>query len=134
VAHPYQRKAKPSTKRAHPEADLQRDCVQYLEVVAPRGLAWFTIETSFRPKTANAILKGRGQKAGTPDMAFVWEGQAAYAELKSPTGDLSPAQVDMHAYLEQAGAAVETIRSIEELEAFLLRLGVPLRGTVGVRS
>jgi hypothetical protein len=104
--------------------------VQFLEVAAPPDLAWFSIETSFRPQAANAILRGRGQKAGTPDMAFVWQGRAAFHELKSQTGKLSPAQKAFHEYLRQAGAIVEVIRSPEACEAHLRLLGVPLRASL----
>ena len=50
--------------------------------------------------------------------------QTGILELKSERGRLSPAQKSFHAYLRQAGAQVEVVRSLEQLEALLKRLGV----------
>jgi len=126
--HPYQLKPKKATIRA--EQRLQRVWVDYLRIAAPPGFVYFAVENAFRSKVAGAIMRGLGQQAGVPDMAYVWQGQAVFHELKSEHGRLSPSQTAMHERLREAGAVVATIRSPEAAEAHLRQLGVPLRASL----
>ena len=130
--HPYQPNPKKATNRA--EQRLQRVWVDYLRIASPPGFVYYAVENSFRSAVAGAILKGLGQQAGMPDVAYVWQGQAVFHELKSQRGRLSPSQTAMHERLREAGAVVETIRSPEAAEAHLRQLGVPLRASLTKRK
>lgn len=64
---------------------------------------------------------------GFPDIAGVLKrrdrGRFFAIELKTKTGKLSPEQIMWAMELEQSGAAVAVVRSIEDLEAFFTEHG-----------
>jgi hypothetical protein len=64
---------------------------------------------------------------GFPDIAGVLKrrdrGRFFAIELKTKTGKLSPEQIMWQIALDDAGAAVGVIRSIEDLEAFFMEHG-----------
>lgn len=109
------------------EAQLHRQCADFLRV-ALGGSAWFTtIPLGGGGKIRGAILSGRGVQAGCPDILVIDGGRALWIELKSKRGRLSPDQVCCHALLRRAGAVVTVCRSLDEVIAFLTEAGVPLR-------
>jgi hypothetical protein len=77
-------------------------------------------------------LKAMGMKPGILDIVIIWRGCVYTTDAKSGTGTLGPAQKDMIARLERAGAHVKPVfRSVEELEAHLLGWGIPVRFRYG---
>lgn len=113
-----------------PEEALHRTVAAFLDVALPEGAAWTTLEPGgYRTKAEAGIAKARGVQAGWPDVLIVFRGRPIFFELKVPKGRLSPVQKLVHARLSQAGALVHTVRSLEELEAFLGVI-VPLRARV----
>ena len=116
--------------RARPEEALHRTVAAFLDVALPEGAAWTTIEPGgYRTRAEAGIAKARGVKPGWPDILIVFKGRAVFFELKAPGGRLSPVQKVVHARLSLAGALVHTVRSLDELVAFL-GLVVPLRARV----
>ncbi len=96
----------------------------------PDGAAWTTLEPGgYRTKAEAGIAKARGVKAGWPDVLIVFKGRAVFFELKAPKGRLSAAQKAVHERLRLAGAVVYTVRSLDELAAFL-EVIVPLQARV----
>ena len=123
--HPFTHTKKLKSNRRYEEYGLQKGVAEFFEYKATPGLAWLAIEVGgYRHPAEAARLKACGVKKGTPDGLVVWRGQPVFIELKSERGRLSPAQKSFHEYLRQAGAQVEVIRSLEQLEALLKRLGV----------
>jgi hypothetical protein len=113
------------TRRRQPEAALQRSLVEHLRWCAWAD-TWFChlANGGARTATEGAVFKALGVRPGAPDLLIVRAGQALFIELKAPGRKLSPAQIECHAALRQAGAAVETVDDIDTAIAFLTRMGV----------
>ena len=83
-----------------------------------------------RSKKAAARAQGEGVLAGVPDLLCVWGGRPIFLELKSARGTRSAAQRHTQRRLEYCGAPVFLCRSLDEVEAALRGVGVPLQATV----
>ena len=59
-------------------------------------------------------MKATGMTAGAPDLLIYRNGKHALIEVKSATGRLSPAQIEMHARLAKQGWTVHVVRSQDE--------------------
>ncbi len=68
-----------------------------------------------------------GLKAGTPDLVLCWRGRLVGIELKAGRGRLSDPQIETHDAITLAGGVVTTCRSLDDVAAFLVMLGVPSR-------
>lgn len=99
-----------------PEQDIQHAVTQLLAYAAVKGLIWFAIPNGGqRSKTEAAIFKGLGVKPGVADFGFVLPGgRAAFLELKSRKGRLSPAQRDFREACTAAGALWAMARTTDE--------------------
>lgn len=84
-----------TVKRDNPEERLQISIVEHLRLLAPKNVIWFAVPNGEkRSKRTAGRLKAQGVVAGVFDLAFVLEdGRAAFLELKSEKGRLSPAQI-----------------------------------------
>jgi hypothetical protein len=113
------------TRRAQPEAQLQRSLVEHLRWCAKADV-WFAHipNGGARTKAEAGIFKALGVRAGAPDLLIVRAGQALFLEVKAPGRKLSPAQIECHDALRRAGAVVETADDIDAARAFLQRMGV----------
>lgn len=112
-----------------PEQAIQRSCVDFLRMCAPReGFHYNAINpVPAKSKAVAGISKAMGLQPGTPDLLMVWKGRAIFVEFKAPGGRLSPAQRDCHAGLMLAGALVHTVTSLDDFIDFLSTIGIPLR-------
>ncbi len=109
------------------EQALHLTVAQYLDLALPDDAVWTTIGHGVRlPIGLAKKLKRIGVKAGMPDIAIFWRG-AFFIELKTPKGDRSKAQREMHPRLKQAGAQVATCRSVPEVQGTLKGWGIPVR-------
>ena len=108
------------TRRAQPEAALQRSVIQHLTWRARPGV-WFTHVPlgGLRSKIEGAILRGLGTARGTPDLLIVADGEAHFLELKSASGRLTEVQRVVHERLRAAGAEVAVAHGIDEALAWL---------------
>ena len=109
------------------EASLHRAVSDFLRWAVSPCVWWTTFPLGGGGMVRGAQIKAAGARNGTPDMLFVHLGRAYWIELKTKTGRVSPAQQECHAGLKQAGAEVAICRSIEDVEAALLRWSIPLR-------
>jgi hypothetical protein len=113
------------TRRAQPEAQLQRSLVEHLRWRARDGVWWTHVPNGgARTAIEGAIFKGLGVRPGAPDLLIVADGKAHFLELKAPGRKLSPVQIECHDALRRAGATVETADSIDAALTCLRRLGV----------
>jgi hypothetical protein len=112
-------------RRRQPEALLHRALVEHLRWRAKPDV-WFCHIPNGGARTAieGAILKSFGVQPGAPDLLLERGGQALFIECKAPGRKLSPSQVECHAALRRAGAAVETADDIDQALGFLRRHGV----------
>jgi len=102
--------------RGTEEHDLHQAVVELLTWAAVKGLVWYHVPNGeLRPGRTGAILAGMGTRPGVADFALVLPGgRAAFLELKSPTGRLSPAQRELCAACLAAGAVYEVARGTDE--------------------
>lgn len=91
-------------------------------------LCWHTPNGGGRSKAEAGVLKAMGTMPGIPDLFVAGEGRVIGVEVKAPKGSPSPAQRDTIAALAAAGIPTVIVRSIDEAEAVLRQMGVPLRG------
>lgn len=107
--------------RAHPEEDLQSALVQHLRMLAPKTVIWFAVPNgAYKSKRTAARFKAQGLVAGVPDLCFVLaDGSAAFLELKSGAGRLSPQQKDFAARCEAMGVPWAVASDIDTALAIL---------------
>jgi hypothetical protein len=77
----------------------------------------------FRTKATGRWLKAEGARAGVADLALVIKGQAAFLELKSKGGVLSPAQKAFAADCQRCGALWAVASSPEAVRDILFKWG-----------
>lgn len=108
--------------RAGPERSLQQALARFSQVALPPPIWWGAIPGGDGRRTLTP-----GYQRGTPDWLVIHEGRALFFELKSAKGRVSVHQGDCGWRLNQAGAKVFIIRSMEGYEEALRLSGVPLR-------
>lgn len=72
-------------------------------------------------------MKAMGLRVGAPDIFIVWQGKFIGLEVKTATGQLEKSQRDASDAITLAGGLWSVVRSIDEVEAFLSMLGMPLK-------
>jgi hypothetical protein len=122
------------------EHKLQMQMAEYLSVSLISPGAWFSsVENSTqRGDTIGRIQqinrKKRGCKTGIPDIIVQYSNGYAvgvlWLEVKTKAGIVKDEQLRCHAELRAAGAIVEVVRSVKEVEDVLARYGIPHRAKV----
>lgn len=116
------------------EDQIQRAMVDWLNLCIPPpplGPYWTACNPLPNKGKAQAgVSKAMGLKAGTPDLIMCWQGKFIGIEVKAPGRYLSGAQSQTHMSISWAGGLVHIVHSVDELQAFLLVLGVPVRGRI----
>ena len=113
----------------HPELALQRQVVEYLNVVLVG--AWVThFPAGGGGRIRGALLKSAGLRAGVPDILIIVDGRARWIELKTKRGRLSEAQRDTHDALLRAGCGVAVCHDIDEVRRAVRMWRLPTRETV----
>ena len=116
------------SKRANPEAVLQKSVAQFLRAALKPGVMWRMVENNPRSAIAGARAKARGVQRGTPDI-LLWCYDGFFAiELKSKVGRQSPEQKDFQHEFESVGGLYAVCRSLSEVEAVLRQWKLPMRG------
>lgn len=111
------------------EDALQRQMADFLTRCAPADLYWTAVNPiPGKTRRAAGLSKAMGMKAGVPDLVFCYKGSFVGVEVKMPGKYLSPVQRDAHTAITIAGGAVTTVRSLDDLAAFLKVLGVEMTG------
>lgn len=72
-------------------------------------------------------LMSMGYKPGWPDLEFIHLGHVFFAEIKALDGKLTPVQIACHDDLRAAGCPVSVVRSLEEMQNFLVSYRLPVR-------
>jgi len=107
--------------RKDAEHKLQCAVCDLLRLAAAPGLIWYSVpnDGSRSPRTG-ARMKARGMWPGVADLAFALPGgKAAFLELKSPQGRLSPEQRAFQDTCERAGVPYATANSLAAAESVL---------------
>ena len=115
------------------ETDIQQELMNMLAVIPYKGrklsdFIYAVPNGGYRAKRTAKILKAEGVKSGVPDLhCFVAKApyHSLYIEMKTQTGDLSPAQQMVIPILREEGHKVVVCRSSEQaLTEILNYLGV----------
>ena len=121
-------------KRRHPEQDLQRAVIAFLDLALPkRDSFWFAVPNGavlVSPREG-AKLKWLGGKPGVPDIMILYRGLAFGLELKTGPNKLSDAQIRVHQEMVKAGCYVAVCYSVDEVKDALIGWNVPLHVTGG---
>jgi hypothetical protein len=74
-------------------------------------------------------LKGDGMRVGFPDLICLWNGGAAFMEVKRPKRSVvSAEQTAMLTRLIDMGWNARIVKSVEDAHAFLKACGAPCKG------
>lgn len=130
-------RSKKPAKRGTPERTVQIAIKRYLEVAVPGiMIAWVRNELEFWRGTDEAKwryiagLKAAGLRTGFPDLILIWPGGGVgFMEIKVPGGSLHGEQPECHASLRKLGALIETVHSVDEARACLIKWNVKHRDT-----
>ena len=115
--------------RKTPEADLQFDIVNYLNVaLTPSHFVAAIPNASRRTFFGHAANAVAGLYPGMPDLMIVGPlGRCAFIEVKADRGRLSDVQQAVHARLATMGVPHCIARSLDDVRAALVAWGIPTR-------
>lgn len=116
-------RARVSTRRKPTEQSLHIGVVSFLKRALPPQIVFFHPPNGGkRAGKSGSLLKAMGMLAGVPDLVFVMpNGQAAFIELKTPTGEVREEQIEFQRRVRANGCAYATCRSFDEVETTLVR-------------
>jgi hypothetical protein len=116
------------TRRASPEAQIQRCVFQHLRARgAPGVCAFHPANGGYRKPIEAKILQGLGVRAGVPDVIVIHQGRCYALELKAEGGRATPKQLEAIAAMEAAGAYCCIAEGLDRALACLESWGL-LRG------
>lgn len=121
---------------ASTESQIQRAVVRYLDFALPAGEAlYFAVPNGgLRNLRVAQQLKAEGVKSGVADIIIIWRGRVIGCELKTSKGQMSPSQKEWANALTLAGGVYFIARSVDDLEARLDAIGIPLKARTKTRS
>lgn len=111
----------PGAKPARDEEMLQRAIWQLIQLEGnPNAIAYAVPNGTYKSKAAAGRQKAMGLRAGVPDLAFVLpDGGAAFMELKSRTGRVSPEQSAFIATCDAIGVPCPVVSDLENARMIL---------------
>jgi len=125
----------PMAKRQYPEQKIQIACADYLkwlEKLTGKFIFHHSPNGGKRSKSAGALFKAMGTRAGFPDIILLMEGgKTLFYELKYKGTYLNENQKIFHPELERLGFHIETItaespaHAVEQLAKSLRENGIP---------
>lgn len=127
--------------RKRPEQQFQKTVVQFLSRALRSPTIWTAFPAGGGGRVRGAILKSMGLQPGWPDILVVHPLPRANhgvvlvgLELKAPKGKISPEQERMADNFIRAGAHYPLCKSLEEVEHWLRKFGIPVYAKVSGES
>ena len=117
-------------RRKRPEDILQQQVLNAFNYLLPKDAFFTHFPLGGGGKRHGAKMKRLGAKRGTPDLCVLWGGNSYWIELKSKAGRVSSDQFAVHQAMIKAGAFVDVIRDLPQLDAVLRRWGIPQRSRI----
>lgn len=122
-------------KRSNTEDQIQASICQYLDRALPSGSLYHSIPNGAFLAGNNEAARGRqmaklkwtGLRPGAADLFILWNGRGIYLEVKTDTGRLQETQKVFCDSVMAAGGFYSVVRSINDAEAVLRGIGVPLK-------
>lgn len=110
------------------EHKIQAAIVSYLRRVAPDIFVYAIPNGGGRSLSEGKKLKAEGVRAGVPDLGLILpDGRAAFLEVKTATGGLSPLQRGFRDWCAARGVPWALVRSIEDAAAALAAWNIKTR-------
>ena len=108
------------------EHKLQTAFMDYLTIKGRRDLFWFAVPNAgLRSLRVGAMMKAEGLRPGVADICFMLPGgKAAFLEMKTESGRLSPHQEGFRHRCEMLGHPYFVARSLDEAIEVARKLGV----------
>ncbi len=105
------------------EERIQTACYVYFHNTFPehRGLLCYNLNNS-KNKIDGARNKAMGIQKGRSDLVLYWQGRAVMIEMKTPTGEQSPEQIEWQRKVEGQGFEYHLVRSLEEFQKIILTI------------
>ena len=100
--------------KTHPEADLQKDCVEWLR---ENGFFCLSVPNEAAYRRVN-YFKDLGLLKGASDLIIIGLEQVFFIEFKSETGRLSKDQIAFKMKVEELGHTYLVIRYLSDLKRF----------------
>lgn len=106
----------PRTPAKHPERDLQRDMVRWLDSLERTNFIFTHPANERKDKMESILATQMGQRSGVADFIFwISEGRTLAAEVKAPKGSLSASQRKFRDDLQDLGHPWIEVRSLQDL-------------------
>jgi hypothetical protein len=128
------KKIKRRVKRGEPELVLQSAIVDALKPVLRKEVLLTAFPAGGGGRVRGAKLKKAGLQAGWPDIQLVYQGFYYGLEVKTETGRLSPAQIDLHKRLTDDGCSVAVARSVSDALEIIVDWGLARKHKQNVES
>jgi hypothetical protein len=110
------------------ESTIQAAIVGYIQAVCPKAVVWAVPNAARRHPGGHAGNAVPGLRKGVPDLSMILpDGRFAAIEVKASYGRLSVEQRAFLAALVRRGVECCVARSVDDVRAFLARLGVATR-------
>lgn len=120
------------TKRNYAEWRGQEADWVFLQKALPQDACVYGIDQSGkRSRDANVRRHARGCLPGPGDFYILWRGITVWPEKKTPTGAQSESQKVFQSKIEANDGHYVLYVTMAELEAGIVRAGIPLRATLG---
>lgn len=117
-----------------PEQTFQIQLCKVLRgVLPPRSVMFAVPNAAKRGVVAAKMEKRAGLKSGVPDLCICWNSKPYFLELKTKKTGLSENQRNTIADLQEAGAKVAVVRTVDEALDALRGFGVPLLVSATIR-
>lgn len=120
--------------RREPEHTLQVEIVEMLRKKLKKKVLFTAFPAGGGGRVRGAKLKKAGLQAGWPDIQLIYQGSYYGLEIKTTTGRLSPAQIDLHKRLTDDGCSVAVARSVSDALEIIVDWGLARKHKQNVES
>lgn len=127
-------KPRKRTVKREPEHTLQVEIVEMLRKKLKRKVLFTAFPAGGGGRVRGAKLKKAGLQAGWPDIQLIYQGSYYGLEIKTATGRLSPAQIDLHKRLTDDGCSVAVARSVSDALEIIVDWGLARKHKQNVES
>lgn len=112
-----------SNSQIDSEDKIHTECYCWYHNTFPehRGLLCYNLNNS-KNKIDGARNKAMGIQKGRSDLVLYWQGRAVMIEMKTPTGEQSPEQIEWQRKVEGQGFEYHLVRSLEEFQKIILTI------------
>jgi hypothetical protein len=113
------------TARSRLEQQIQKAVVDHIAWRGVPGVFAFHVPNGgWRSPVEAMVFKSLGVVAGIPDVIAIKDGHVFALELKTESGRLSPAQIETHEAMRDAGADVAVVYGIDAAIEQLTKWGL----------